>query len=90
VECVGDLKIAIADTTGHRLMVGGGRAIENFKVAKTISHVKVGLIIGINPNQNRGACFTELQNIKLKNVPPNSRVLMTTYIWGMGRNNIHV
>jgi hypothetical protein len=57
---IGQLKIAIADTTDHRLMVGGGRAIENFKIANTVAHVKVGLIISINPNQNRRTCFTEL------------------------------
>ncbi len=60
MEGVGNLKITIADTVDHSLMVGGGRAIENVKVSYTGTHANMGLIIGINPKANRITSFTKL------------------------------
>ena len=60
LEGVSNLKSAIADTINHRLMVGGGRAIENIKVTHPAAHTNMGLIIGINPKDDRGSNFAKL------------------------------
>jgi hypothetical protein len=60
MESVSDLKITIANTVNHRLVVGGGRAIENVKVTNSATHANMGLIIGINPQDDRSTYFTKL------------------------------
>ena len=60
MEGVSNLKITIANTVDHRLMVWGGRAIENFKIANTAANANMGLIISINPKDNRRTSFTKL------------------------------
>jgi hypothetical protein len=57
---VGNLKSAIANTVNDRLVVGGGRAIENIKVTHPAAHTNMGLIIGINPKDDRGSNFAKL------------------------------